>query len=440
MEATQQCEGQVVGGFPLRHCLAKGDNSLVYETQREGGQKAAIKFVAAAGDVAKKQLSTWDRAAKLSHPHLLRIFETGQSQLAGRDYVYVVMEFAEENLAEILPQRALTPLETTDMLGPLLESLGYLHRNGFIHGHLRPSNILAVSNQLKLSSDSVRAIGEGYQKRTLQSAYEAPEVGSAPVSPSADVWSLGMTLVEVLTQRVSRLERADSNEPLVPESVPQPFRDIARNCLKQNPAERWTVEQIAAKLSSSTPPPQVVPTPRRQALNGALIPKIGVGALVIAVAILALILFRRSGNSNTGTSSQPPAAASSRPAAVPKPAPGRVNGSQINPQTNGTGETAAPTTGNGDIVHEALPNVAPSAQRTITGHLKVRIRVHVDQAGNVTGAEFVTHGPSVYFARISMEAARQWKFVSANAAARAWILQFSFSRKETTVHAAKATS
>ena len=43
------------------------------------------------------------------------------------DLLYVVMEHAEENLSEILPQRALTPSEARDMLGLVLDALSNLH-------------------------------------------------------------------------------------------------------------------------------------------------------------------------------------------------------------------------------------------------------------------------------------------------------------------------
>src|SRR5258708_9541643 len=108
------------------------------------------------------------------------------------------MECAEENLAEILPVRALSPAESSEMLPPAAEALGFLHRAGFVHGRVRPSNITAVENQLKLSTDSLRKIGEGGGARAA-SAYDAPEVATAGLSPAADVWSLGMTLVSLLT-------------------------------------------------------------------------------------------------------------------------------------------------------------------------------------------------------------------------------------------------
>jgi hypothetical protein len=73
-ESWKNWEGQVADGqFHLRQYLGGSDHSAVFLTERES-QKAAIKFIPADPDNAETQLSRWRQAAKLSHPHLLRIF------------------------------------------------------------------------------------------------------------------------------------------------------------------------------------------------------------------------------------------------------------------------------------------------------------------------------------------------------------------------------
>ncbi|MBV8478342.1 MAG: energy transducer TonB, partial [Acidobacteria bacterium] len=82
------------------------------------------------------------------------------------------------------------------------------------------------------------------------------------------------------------------------------------------------------------------------------------------------------------------------------------------------------------------PKISPSAQHTIRGKIKLRVRVDVDGAGNVIHADLVSAGPSKYFARLVMEAAQQWKFVpSPQAGERRWMLHFDLTRKETVVYA-----
>src|SRR5260370_20338130 len=152
--------GKVVDDkFPLRQWLGGSEHSAVFLTERAGGaRKAAIKLIPAQNLDGDAQLSLWRTIARLSHPHLIQLFECGRCQIEGTRLLYVVMESAEENLAEILPVRALTPAEASEMLPPAAEALGFLHRAGFVHGRVRPSNITAVGNQLKSSTDNLPRI------------------------------------------------------------------------------------------------------------------------------------------------------------------------------------------------------------------------------------------------------------------------------------------
>jgi hypothetical protein len=154
-EHWKSWEGRVADGkFPLRQWLGGSDHGAVFLTDRtsSGPQKAAIKLIPADSREAA-QLSRWAEASKLSHPHLIRIFEYGRFQVDDTRLLYVVTEYAEENLAEILPLRPLTPDEASGMLGPTAEALAYLHKSGFVHGRIKPSNIMAVGDQLKISAD-----------------------------------------------------------------------------------------------------------------------------------------------------------------------------------------------------------------------------------------------------------------------------------------------
>jgi TonB family protein len=432
IEATKQCEGQVIDQFPLRQYLGATDHSTVFLTERDRGQKAAIKFVPVEGDAANRLLSAWKRAAQLSHPHLLKIFESGRCQLGGRNQVYVVMEYADENLSEILPQRALTTAEAKDMLSPLLDCLAYLHSGGFLHGNLRPANIMAANNQLKLASDSIRQAGESYATGKKVTRYDAPESGTGTLSASADVWSLGITLVEVLTQRVPDWETR-GGEPVIP-ALPEPLREFARNCLKRDPNARWTVPQIKVRLSlqqpaqqQPSPPPiervAVQATHRRSALPLVL------GMLLVLAIIGATLLFRHRAPSPSSSSSQlaPPKAEQMAAIAKPDAAQGKHPSASL-------GASA----GQGDVVRQVPPKISPSAQRTIQGRIKIRVRVHVDRAGDVTRTDLVSAGPSRYFAHAVVDAAKQWKFVPASQSGeRRWMLQFELTRSGNSAHVQK---
>src|ERR1700738_4327964 len=96
-EAWKQWEGQVVNGeFHLRQYLGGCENSAVFLTEygEQQPQKAAIKLIPALpGKNAELQLSLWWLAAKLSHPHLIRLFQMGRCQLGDMELLYLVMEY-----------------------------------------------------------------------------------------------------------------------------------------------------------------------------------------------------------------------------------------------------------------------------------------------------------------------------------------------------------
>ena len=247
----KQYEGQVINNaFPLLRHLGGADQSVVFLTNLAGPQSsnAAIKLIPE-GPSGDLQLSLWRRAAKLTHPNVLRLYQGGRCRLANMDLLYVVMEYAEEDLSQVLPQRPLTPAEARDMLGPVLDALSDLHSQGLVHSHLKPSNILATADQVKLSSDRLTLVDASRISPGKLDLYDAPESANQPLTPACDVWSLAMSMVEVLTQHPPQWQPGGPADPLIPKTLPRPFLDIAENSLRQNPAHRWTLAQIRACLN-----------------------------------------------------------------------------------------------------------------------------------------------------------------------------------------------
>jgi serine/threonine protein kinase len=252
----KKCEGQVVNNkYPLKRFLGSTKHSAVFFTQygKLQPKNAAIKFLSA-GAKADSQVSLWTRAAQLSHLSLLRLLNAGRCQLAGMDLVYVVMDYASENLGQVLPGRTLTTEETRQMLARLLDVLVYLHSKGFAHSHVKPSNVLAIGDQIKIASDTLLPLGELRSALRPADAYDAPEADTAPLAAPGDVWSLGMTLVETLTQQAPVSSQENQANPIVPASLPQPFFDIARESLHRDPLRRWTTAQIADCLNRASRP------------------------------------------------------------------------------------------------------------------------------------------------------------------------------------------
>jgi len=275
-QSWKECEGQLINGqFSLIEHVGGSDHSVVFRTQRGKSQpeKAAIKFVQIDPAKADAQLARWKQASQLAHPNLIKLFESGRCQLAGMDLLYVVMEHASENLAQFLPNRALSPDETRDMLEPFVETLTYLHGKGVIQGSIKPGNILAIDDQLKLSSDSIRRIGEGPLGGAKSDVYTAPEAAHGEFSKASDIWALGVTLTESLTQRTPEPGEVASGDVQVPDSLPQPFLDIVSHALRSKPGDRWTIAQISAKLNPKAEVPAAT-APSTQTLPDAVKPAV----------------------------------------------------------------------------------------------------------------------------------------------------------------------
>ena len=433
-ETWKQWEGRTVDGrFPLESYLGGCDHSAVFLTRWQSAagdsEKAAIKLIPASPADAGKQLARWKVAGELNHPNLIRIFETGRCELDSADLLYVVEEYAEENLSQILPERALTAEEVRATLPPVLKALQFVHEKGFVHGHIHPSNILAIGDQVKLSSDALEVPGESDGRAGVTSAYDPPEAATGAPSPAADVWQFGMTLVEVLTQRLPVWDRVGTAAPEIPLTVPEPFREIAGHCFERDAARRWTIAEIgdrleSAKVESTLPVPAPAQT---SAIAGKPkeSPKWPYGVGLVALVALAFFLLARQ------KPSSPPPEAQSTQALQPT----ATEDSRL-----ATG-TTTPRNQSG-VVRRVMPQVSPNARRTIQGRIKVRVKVEVDAAGNVAKATLESAGPSKYFSRLALEAARDWKFSPAPASeqgvTREWKLQFAFSRTNTEASAVRA--
>ena len=419
-------EGQTVDGkFPLLKWLGGSERCDVFRTQLPGQppQAAAIKLVSADGGNAERQVSRWQLAATLAHPNLLRIFHAGQCQINNTPLLYVVLEYAEEDLSQVLPLRALSPTEAREMLPPLVDGLSYLHGRGLVHGRIKPSNIMAVGDQIKLSSDSVHAVAESGTQTLPPSAFDAPEVARGVMSRAGDVWSVGVTLVRSLSQRPQVRESYNPIEQGIAQTIPEPFRHIARECLRPDPKARCTLADIGEWLRPAAATPAAIQRTKERAR-----PSLRVIAAIAAIALLAVIFvvkWTTHGKQENAVQT-----------AEQQTAPGTVS---TQPSSSASESAASPTThaAQGAVAERVLPDVSVSARNTIQGKIRVSVRVTVNPAGEVTEASLASPGPSKYFANKALEAARRWKFKPAEVDGRSvsseWILRFQFGRTGTEV-------
>jgi TonB family protein len=453
-EAWKKWEGQIVNEeFPLLRYLGSSEHSAVFLTKRADRepQDVAIKLILANAENPELQLSWWELAAKLSHPHLLRLFQMGRCQVDGTELLYAVTEYAEESLSQILPHRPLTPAETRDTLQPVLNALAYIHAKGFVHGHITPANVMAVGDLIKISSDGLCGTGESSRVLGAPSIYAAPEIADGGgMSPASDVWSLGMTLVEALTQNPPPSKGTEQAELVLPKTLPEPFFDIASHCLRQNPQRRWTLAEIVARLRETSFAPQEREIVQAKgAFNkwGYLIPAIAAGVLLLAILVPRMLHRRPSAKPSTTVESPAQPAAPQQKTQVSPPAPVTTGNKQVStapPPSSAPPAAVKNSAGartQGTVLQQVSPDVSGSALRTIQGKVKVRVKVTVDSSGKVVLAKLDSRGPSKYFADRTLEAARQWTFkppqVGGQGVPSEWMLKFEFARSGASVHPAQ---
>jgi len=543
-EMWKKWEGQVADHkYQLLQYLGSTDHSVVFLAEFHAPEirRAAIKFLSADVPHKEQQLAAWTTAAQLSHPNLVHIIGTGQCRIEELDLLYVAMEYAEENLAQVLPHRALMAQEATEMLKAVTDVLLYLHGKGLVHGHIKPSNVLAMGELLKLSSDTIFPIGEVPEMRRERSVYDAPELPSSPFMPAADVWSLGVTLVEAFTQQPAVLPFNENADPVIPPAVRDPFQEIARNALRRDPKLRWTSAQIveflnptsasakAAAATASTnatanasanvvvasaasvavaaptmtpappalsplevplskepavplgklPPGPVARTvparpparekgaaaPQTVMLPNYVIPLFAAALVVIALILLPFVMRHRGAPPASTVASSGPASATHEPAAQPSTAPSNAQPSGKLPPAKSTADSSAqvaatpksatpnpepaalrstetkPTAtaktssfspSKGAVLDQPMPQVPEKALATISGTVRVGVKVHVDAAGSVSEASLDSSGPSKYFADYALKAARQWVFTPPEVEGRSvlseWLIQFHFTK------------
>jgi len=96
-----------------------------------------------------------ERGSEAFSSHLIRLLEMGRCELNHTAVLYVVMEYAEENLSLVIARRPLAPAEARVILGPVVKALSDVHVMGFVHCRLKPANIMADDDLLKISSDGL---------------------------------------------------------------------------------------------------------------------------------------------------------------------------------------------------------------------------------------------------------------------------------------------
>jgi serine/threonine-protein kinase len=248
--------------------------------------------------------------ARLSHPHILPLFDSGEA--AGLLY-YVMPYLTGESLRRRLEREERLPVASAVRIAREVGlALDHAHRNGVIHRDIKPENILFEDDQAVVADFGIATVtGQGTTDRLTASglavgtpAYMSPEQagGASELDGRSDIYSLGCVLYEMLGGRppftgptpqsiisqqvVARLPSLRSVRRDVPESVER----VLAKALAKEPVDRFpTAAEFTAALEGAgavTRPGD--PTRRRRA--AALV---GIGAIAATAVLFAVGLGNR---------------------------------------------------------------------------------------------------------------------------------------------------
>jgi eukaryotic-like serine/threonine-protein kinase len=261
-------------------------------------------------------------AARLSHPAVVRVFDTGVDQ----DVCFIVMELFEgRNLAVILNERGhLDPPEAAAIAESVLDALAHAHAQGVVHRDTKPGNVLVgPGGAVKVADFGIaKAAFAGDITTTGKllgtALYLAPEqVADQPVDHRADLYALGIVLYEMLTGRPPFKAETDlatatmrlTQDPRPPGAlragIPRSLERVVLRALARDPDERFqSAEEMRAALDRAagggTVPaaaePAARPEPRaedlsaRSFLRSWLLVPVGILVFAAAVVVAGLLL------------------------------------------------------------------------------------------------------------------------------------------------------
>jgi len=277
-----------IGKYEIIRELGRGATSAVYlANDAFANRQVAIKLVCAEAlgdkDYGKRFhnlfLTEASLAGKLSHPHIVSIFDA----VADEQGSYLVMEFVEGGTLEPFtqPESLLPVSQVIEIIFKCCKALDYAHRHGIIHRDIKPANILLTGEtDIKISDfgAALTIAAETTQVSGIGSpAYMSPEqLQELALNHQTDIFSLGVVMYQMLTgalpfkatnnySMVYQIIHVDAPPPsmLRPE-IPAAVDAIVRRALEKEIAKRFqTWEEFSQALADTfnnlQKPEEIVP-------------------------------------------------------------------------------------------------------------------------------------------------------------------------------------
>lgn len=251
----------IISSWEKGKLLGRGSFGSVYEGIADGGFFLAVKEVSLLDQgVQGRQSITQleqeiDLLSKLEHENIVRYLGTEQTESS----LYIFLELASKgSLLSLYQQYHLQDSQVSVYTRQILNGLKYLHDRKVVHRDIKCANILVDTNGTVKLADF--GLAKATKLNDVQSCkgtafWMAPEVvkRSQGYGLAADIWSLGCTVLELLTgqlpyhpldgmQAVYRI--GNSIPPPVPDSLSKDARDFIHKCLQVNPFSRPTAAQL----------------------------------------------------------------------------------------------------------------------------------------------------------------------------------------------------
>ena len=241
-------------------------------------------------------------AARLQHPHILSVHDSGEA--AGR--LWYTMPYVEgESLRQRLMRERQLPVESALRIARNVASaLGYAHEHDIIHRDIKPENILLEGSEAVVADFGIaKAISAAAGEPRLTETglalgtptYMSPEQATGDqVDGRSDIYALGCVLYEMLageppftgpTAQAVIAKRLAGPLPRlrrVRAAVPEPVERVVERCLAPVPADRFASATRLAEALGAVPTGAAIALPRRRLILAA----IAVG-LVVAGAVAA---------------------------------------------------------------------------------------------------------------------------------------------------------
>jgi serine/threonine-protein kinase len=254
---------EVAGRYVLSRRLGAGGMSTVFLAtdavlERPVAVKLLAEHLAEDEDFVARFRREALAAARLQHPNIVQVFDSGQDPESDRHYI--VMEYVDgPSTAELLrEQRTLDIDETVRIIRDACHGLEYAHRAGVVHRDVKPGNLLlSADGILKLADFGIAKAAE--QTRITQvgsvlgtAAYLSPEQAAGEeAGPASDLYSLGVCAYQFLTGRLpheygslTELALKQQNDPVEPithlrDDVDPALDRAIRAALERDPNDRY---------------------------------------------------------------------------------------------------------------------------------------------------------------------------------------------------------